>query len=488
MNFIALPFARPWWLLALLPVALVIWRLWRAPDGSAAWSRIVDAHLLPHLLTDAAPRSRRIGLTALACGMCLAVLALAGPTLDRQPERALRRDALRVLAIELSPQMAPHLQRIKPLLLELLRTLPDGQTALLVYAEEPYLIVPPSTDAGTIARFIPELASDAMPLQGNRPERALRMAAELLRRNAAATRDLLWITTGATSAPRPDLPGARLSILHAAANDDPALAAQAQQSGGAYLRADDGDVHQLATILGTNANWIADGHATAGGADLGYWLVLALLPLAALAFRRGLLMLIGPLLCAGLLAPPTAEALELPLPAALADSQGRRLLEAGDPSAAAARFADRRWRAAASYRAGDYEQAAALLEGLQDADALYNRGNALAKQGRLADALQAYDASLEQRPNDPDTRHNRDLVQRLLNRSEQPPPTSTNTPPAPRPAPNRPKDVEQEAQREAARVAEQWLRRVPDEPAGLLRRKLQIEHRRRMAGQAERAW
>ncbi|NMG44649.1 hypothetical protein GPA22_13050, partial [Aromatoleum toluvorans] len=42
--------------------------------------------------------------------------------------------------------------------------------------------------------------------------------------------------------------------------------------------------------------------------------------------------------------------------------------------------------------------------------------------------------------------------------------------------------------KEAERLAAQWLRRVPDEPAGLLRRKLELEHRRRESGEVERPW
>lgn len=501
MNAIALPFLRPWWLLALLPVALVLWHVWRKPAASsnstttsAAWSRIVDAHLLAHLLVEPSPGMRRAGLLVAACGLVLAVLALAGPTRDRQAEHTFRQDVLRVLAVDLSPPMGAHIEPLKPKLLALLRALPEGQTALLIYAEEPYLVVPPTTDVATIERFVPELAVDAMPVKGNRPDRALRMAEQLFERNTASARELLWVTTGAASSPLPaqlsaqvpELNGVRLSALHAAASADQTIAAAAERSGGLYQRVspDDSDVKQLVTMLRSQEKWRADAgkqgtHDTR--ADIGYWLLPALLPLAALAFRRGLLMLVTAVACAGLL-PPPADARALPLPAALANSEGQRLLEGGEPAKAAERFADRRWRAAAHYRAGNYEQAAAQLNGLRDADSLYNRANALARQGRFADALQSYDASLALRPKDPDTLHNRDLVQRLMNQNE-PPPMANKKPPPPAP-----KNGQGQAQQEAARIAEQWLRGVPDDPASLLRRKLQIEHLRRASGQGERAW
>jgi Ca-activated chloride channel homolog len=435
-----LAFARPWWLLALPLLALLAWQLWRAPSR-AAWTDVVDAHLLPHLLAQGS--RRRIGAAALALALLLGVTALAGPVLPNA-EHIYRRDAVRVLVVELSPRMAPHLERAKANLLALLRTLPAGDTALIVYAEEPYLVVPPTADVDTIARFVPELAIEAMPAAGNRPERALAMARDLFERNPAGARDLLWIAADA-QLPAIALDGVRVSIVNGA------------QDNGEWRRPDE------------RGGWIAAMSHTGGGADIGYWLLPALLPLAALAFRKGVLMLAAPLLCAGLLAPSPAEA------SALADYTAARLFAAGEHEAAAARFDDARWRALAYYRAGRYEDAARALEGRNDADSLYNRGNALARQGRLADALASYEAALKLRQNDADTLHNRDLVRRLLNQrngaggSRPPPPAG-------------------QREREAERIAEQWLAGVPDQPQTLLRRKLALEHQRRVAGKAERPW
>jgi Ca-activated chloride channel homolog len=274
--------------------------------------------------------------------------------------------------------------------------------------------------------------------------------------------------------------GVRLNVWQV--DPDAPAPASAVRSGGALvpMREGNDDVEQLAALLNRGGQWSEAAHGPRhGGADIGYWLVPLMLPLAALAFRRGVLLalLIGPLLLGAALLPRPAMALDLALPAPLADYWAWRQLEAGQP-AAAERFADPRWRAAAHYRAGRFALAARLLEGCQDADSHYNRGNALAKQGRLVDALAAYEAALFQRPADADYVHNRDLMRRLLNqgnRGRPPPPPPSGDQPAP-------------AAQEAARLAEQWLRQVPDQPGTLLRRKLQLEQRRRQGGTAERAW
>lgn len=491
MSLDGLTLLRPWWLLALPPLGLLLWHLRQAPaSGDEVWRRLVDAHLLPHLLVHSAPGARRKGLVLFAAGLLAAVLVLAGPALEL-PRSVAQRNVARLLVLDLSPGMAASLERVKLKLPALLRALADGQTALLVYGGEPYLVVPPTTDVETIVLFVPDLTIGAIPVPGNRPERAMRMAAATLARNGAAQRDVLWITAGATGGESPlTAPeGARLTILHTGDVEDPRLAAVATGTGGTLLRLhreDDDDIKQLVANLTARSGWIAGTRgAGSDAADLGYWLLLPLLPLAALAFRGGFLaMLAGSLLVTGLLLPPPAAALELPAATMLADYQGWRLLEAGCAEEAARRFADPRWRAVANYRAGHFDQAADLLAAAKDADSHYNRGNALAKQGRLADALAAYDESLKQRADDADTRYNRDLVQRLLQQQAQAPQAGRGPAPVPPAAPPR----AGEAEREAARVAAQWLQGIPDQPGSLLRRKLLAEQQRRQAGVTAPPW
>jgi Ca-activated chloride channel family protein len=96
------------------------------------------------------------------------------------------------------------------------------------------------------------------------------------------------------------------------------------------------------------------------------------------------------------------------------EQQGQRLLQQHRPQEAARLFSDPRRRAYAEGEAGHPAQTAQLLKPFLDADSLYNRGNALARSGQLAEALAAYDAALKRAPQDPDIRHNRELVARAL--------------------------------------------------------------------------
>ncbi|CAN0260158.1 unnamed protein product, partial [Phaeothamnion confervicola] len=104
------------------------------------------------------------------------------------------------------------------------------------------------------------------------------------------------------------------------------------------------------------------------------------------------------------------------------DQAGQAAFEQQDYQGAAQAFQDPNWRAAARYRAGDFAGASEDLKNKDNALAHYNRGNALARQGQLQEALAAYDAALKLAPADADAHYNRELVAKALKDQEQAPP------------------------------------------------------------------
>ena len=101
-----------------------------------------------------------------------------------------------------------------------------------------------------------------------------------------------------------------------------------------------------------------------------------------------------------------------------ADQRAQALLQQGHASDAAKLYTDPRRKAYAQIKAGDYAAAASGLKTLNDAEAHYNRGNALAQAGDLQGAIDAYDAALKQNPTHQDARHNRDLVAKALQKQK----------------------------------------------------------------------
>ncbi|MGQ0621207.1 MAG: tetratricopeptide repeat protein [Panacagrimonas sp.] len=101
------------------------------------------------------------------------------------------------------------------------------------------------------------------------------------------------------------------------------------------------------------------------------------------------------------------------------DQRGERLLQQGDAAAAASTYSDPRRKALAQLKAGDGAAAARGFEAFDDADAHYNRGNALVQAGDLKAALGAYDRALSQDPASKDAKHNRDLVEQALKKQQE---------------------------------------------------------------------
>jgi Ca-activated chloride channel family protein len=186
----------------------------------------------------------------------------------------------------------------------------------------------------------------------------------------------------------------------------------------AMLTSDESDLDQLFSGQVTLSAEAAESMATDQWREEGPWLLLLLLPLAASAFRRGWLLVLV-VTIAPLTLPSTAHALSWQDLWLTPDQQGQALLEQGDPAAAAATFRDPAWRAVSRYRAKDYAASASLFAGLEDVESLYNLGNALARKGDFETAIRAYDEVLERSPEHEDARYNRDLLQQLLEQQQQ---------------------------------------------------------------------
>ena len=325
----------------------------------------------------------------------------------------------------------------------------EGQTALLAFGAEPFIVSPLTTDAATIAAQVPNLETDLMPLRGaKRVDLALEEAGELLRRAGSMEGEVILVTDGLerpdasrsaarelladgfrvsvlgvgteTGAPIPVAEGGFLTDEQGAIElprlEPDVLASVAAAGGGRYVTATAADADVEALIPADGGRRSASGVEQDARADQwreeGPWLLLVLLPVAVLGFRRGWL---SPLVLLLLVAPP---------PPVLAfgwedlwlrpDQQAANDFSAGEHARAAEQFRRPDWRAAARYEAGDYERALQTLETLEGTEASYNRGNALAHLGDYERAIAEYERALAEIPDHEDARHNRDLLQRLL--------------------------------------------------------------------------
>ncbi len=452
-------FLRPAWLLAFLPLAVLLWDWARRRQGPGDWAAYVDPALQPHVLIGTPSRSSRLPLWLAGIAGTLAILALAGPAWERLPTPVFRNLSPLVVVMDLSWAMEAtdlrpsRLERARYKIDDLLRARKDGQVALVAYAGDAFTVTPLTDDAATVSAQLAALSPRIMPVQGERLELGLDTAARLLAQAGQASGDVLVVTAGESvtaareTAARLRREGYRVSLLGVGSRDGApvplpdggflkdregrvrvsrldikALWDVAQAGGGVYrtLDAAAADTDALLDFIDRRA--VAEQQAGQPvqldqWRDAGIWLLLPLVLLAVLGFRRGWLGL----LLLGLLLPlpPPAEALEWRDLWLRADQQAQRALAAGDAKAAAERFDNPDWKAAAEYRAGDFASAARRLEAFDQPRAHYNRGNALARQGQWAQALEAYDRALAASPGDEDARFNRQLVEEALHRQQQ---------------------------------------------------------------------
>lgn len=449
-------FLRPLWFVLLLPLLGLVWWALRTRAHSSLWSRVCDAALLPFVVQGRVTHLKIGSAVLLFAAGAVAVTALAGPVWQRLPVPVFRADAALVIALDLSSSMTAadikpsRLARAKYKVADLLRGRTTGQTALLVFAAQSFVVTPLTNDSHTISAQLQALEPAIMPSQGSEPATALALASKLLEQAGMPEGDVLLITDGADEAamgrareaalaagfrlsvlgvgshdgaPIPDAEGgftkASNGALVMARLDGSSLQALSQSGRGLYLesRADDSDTSALNRYFDTehaaHAQRLAE-LASSQWYEFGPWLVLPLLPLAALAFRRGVLAWSAVLLLTSLNPrPAAAQWWRTP------DQLGHHAFQAEDYAAAVQAFDNPTWRAAARYRKGDFAGAAAELKNDDSALAHYNRGNALARQGQLAAAVAAYDDALKRAPDNDDAKFNRDLVAKQLREQQQ---------------------------------------------------------------------
>lgn len=598
-------FLRPWNLLAFVPLAFIAWRVLTQASKAGLWESVCEPELLPFVTDSTGAKTGRLHYLLLLIGS-IVIVALAGPVFEKLPSPVFRQQSALVVVLDLSRSMnaedvkPTRLERAKFKISDLLRLRKDGQTALVVFAEQAFVVTPLTNDARTIENQLPALTSDVMPSQGSNLNIAIEKAADLLQQAGVRGGDIL-VLTDAVDANSDALDslvkdrGLRISAIGVGTKEG----APVSNDRGGFISDDTGNVilmsldivglRDLASVgnglfqtisidnkdVERYARFVdsADKSNTETSTDLfadswrefGPWLLLICLPLLPLVFRRGLIVVLLGANMSLLSQPASAQAWFL-----TPDQQGQRAFEKEQFNDAKTHFEDNRWRAAAAYRDGDFEAAASALEEPQSADAWYNKGNALARLGQFEDAIAAYQQAIEHNEDTTadsppaeqlheDAAHNKSLLEKLLEQqnqqqnqgegedkegendenqngeaqgdSEKPSDTtqqggdSTAESDEMNPEQEQPEEeatksaeeekenakeeqsAEEEAQEaqdddqeggkpneqmadlepkseadlEQEQATEQWLRQIPDDPGGLLRRKFEYEYRKRDA-------
>ena len=452
-------FLRPLLLLALLPALLLGFLLLFLHHQGSLWNRAIDPALLPFLLDRKPAGKHNLHIFGLLGIWIIAIIALAGPVWEQLPVPVQEREDALVVVMDLSLSMHAtdvNPDRITRARRKLVDTLQlrrqEGQSGLIVYAGDAHIVTPLTNDVETIQNLVPALQPDIMPVPGSKPEIGVSMAIDLLRNAGIDQGRIMLMTDGISSTDASaisSLIGAtrhRFSILGIGSDEGapiptseggflrdqnnaiviPRLGRDRLQElvagvSGRYADAglDDRDIVYLLeqSLLEDMENLVDTEREYDTWYEAGPWLLLLILPFAALAFRQGWMMSV--VLVFFLVPSPEARALDWDDLWKNRDQRATEAFDSENYDQAAEQFRDGRWRAASHYRQGNYEAAIAELEQLDDAESHYNRGNALARMFRLEESLAAYDAALALAPDNEDAIRNRAIVEELLEEQQE---------------------------------------------------------------------
>lgn len=413
-------FLRPYLLLALILPFVLGYRAIKNETVQSSWAQICDEHLLNFLLVKGQNKQRKLPYILLALIISLGIIAISGPTWIKKQNPALSVDNPVMIMINMSTDMwakdvsPSRIVRAEYVVSDLLKNFKSTETGLLVYSKEPFVISPLTEDTSLIENLLLQLDEDVLPENGDRLDRAIDLAVNRMQKSGYDKGNVIVLTAdvgerfdGALeSAAKVAHEGFDVNIIKVSGEKNEKLEMIAEKGNGVYL-----DYLQNQQILVNKINNIYDKalkqseNMQTSWEDMGYYLFWLPALLLLYYFRKGVLIACFIVF----LSISTAKAGWF-----LNNNQeAMRDFEQEKYDEASQKFDIPAWKAAALYKNGEYEKA--LQEFVQNSDntSLYNQGNALAKSGKIAEAIKKYEQVLENDSDFEDARFNLEYLKKL---------------------------------------------------------------------------
>ena len=419
-------FLRPWWLLGLIIPAAVYVFTYKNSQIQSAWQKVCDKNLLDYLLIkNNGTKGYKASVSAALITLFL-VTALAGPTWLKKENPALSVENLVMILLNMSGEMwnkdvsPSRIERAKYVIKDLTKSLKNTESGLIVYSKEPFMITPLTEDTSLIDNIMSALQLDIMPQDGDRLDRAIELAVSRMQKTGLPHGNLIVITSNVgerfdaalTGASQASDAGFDVNIVNISKTTNDKLQMVADKGNGLYLNYQQSLAPLIQKINDITAKEIKQSkNMQTVWEDMGWYLLWLPALLFLFSFRRGAFVIIWG--CFFNIYTAEASWFLNDNQEALHDFEKQNYAEAAE------KFTDTQWKGAAAYKNGDYEAAYENFLQKTDATALYNQGNALAKGGKIAEAIKKYEEALQKQPDFADAKFNLEYLKKQQQQKNQ---------------------------------------------------------------------
>ncbi len=420
----------------------------------ASNEQLIAPHLAQFIMSDASTKTNQpLWLLALFCS--LGIIFSAGPSFEEKQVPVFQSKNARVIVMDMSYSMYStdilpnRLMQARFKALDMIDLFKEGDTALVAYAGSAYTISPLTNDATTLENLIPSLSPEIMPDKGSNVLAGLDIAKELLGQAGYLDGDIILITDGIDQQEQSEVStftkntqyrlniygvgtaqGAPIKLPEGGFLKDhygqivvptintSQLKSLATNSGGKFASYQPSSADIAVFAPSANGELLKDekqNHAL-WRIDAGIYGLLLLLPLSLYLFRRAALLSV--FLVFSFLPQQNAYAVELPTVLKNTDQRALDAYNNKDYEQAITAQSSQ-LKGAALYQQGNFEAAVNQFSDDKSATGFYNFGNALAKAGKLEEAINAYQQAQALHPNFTQAADNQALVEQLLNQQQE---------------------------------------------------------------------
>ena len=244
-------FLRPWWLIAFIPAIFFTVLLIRNTRANNSWLKLCDSHLAEHILVGQKLGKDRVLVPIFFMLLwSIAITALAGPTWSYEKVPVFNKAIPRVIALDVSSSMdtedvsPSRLGKAKYKILDMLKQIDEGQTGMVVFSSETFVVSPLTDDSKTIQGMVSSIKTDIVPVQGHNIAKALTRSADLIRKADFDEGEIIVVTDSTPTEEAYDIARkfAKQNIKTSVFAIGSAKGGVAKKSDGTFIKDDTGNI------------------------------------------------------------------------------------------------------------------------------------------------------------------------------------------------------------------------------------------------------